>query len=238
MTREPFGPRGSPKPVRLSVAFIVLVAAVSCAPDFAPKPAAAPTPAQTTHPRGADAAKLVFAAGRVSCHDEPGDVWSEGSGDRRGPPRTHPRPAQVGADLSGVSVERYESGMTFVFSARPRIPKRVPLGARLQYSFTASNPRDPDGTVAVSAILLHRRWMIEVRDGDRYTVPPRRPTIVGQVVEIILDDVEVPELMRGHFRWHAFSEWAPAPASPASSPGVYSDFCPNSGLPRFGGTST
>ena len=223
--------------MRLGPLVIVLAAVLACSPDSAPKPDAAPTPAETGHPRGADAARLVFAPGRVSCHDKPRDVWSEGSGDRSGSPRMRPRPTQRGADLSGVSVERYEAGMTFVFSARPRIPQRVPLGARLQYSFTASDPRDPDSTASVSAILLHRRWMIEIRDGDRFTVPPRRPTIVGEVVEIVLDEAEVPEPMRGPFRWHAFSEWAPAPASSASSPKVYSDFCPNSGFPRFGGTS-
>ena len=126
--------------------------------------------------------------------------------------------------------------MTFVFGARGPVPGRVPFRSRLQYSFTASDPRDPESFAAVSAILLHRKWTIEVRDGDRYEVLSRRPTISDDVVEIVLDAAEVPQPVRGRFRWHAMAEWAPDPAGRGER--VFSDFCPNSGFPRFGGTST
>jgi hypothetical protein len=126
--------------------------------------------------------------------------------------------------------------MTFVFGARGRIPQRVPLRARLQYSFTASDPRAPRRFAAVSAILLHDDWIIEVREGDDYRTLSDRPTSAGDVLEIVLEADDVPELMRGPFRWGALSEWAPA--APAGTPSeVFSDFCPNTGFPRFRGTS-
>jgi hypothetical protein len=79
--------------------------------------------------------------------------------------------------------------------------------------------------------------MIETREGDNYRTLSDRPTIAGAVLEVTLDAKDVPEMMRGPFRWGALLEWAPH--VPAETPSeVFSDFCPNTGFPRFRGTST
>jgi hypothetical protein len=41
--------------------------------------------------------------------------------------------------------------------------------------------------------------------------------------------------MQGPFRWGALSEWAPDPGHAALE--IFSDYCPNTGFPRFRGTS-
>ena len=230
---EPSALRDSLKPVRQRIALLVLLVAVSCSPGTTSRVSTTPR-AKTS--RGPDAAQLVLDAGHVSCHDGRGDVRSEGSGDRTGPTARPPRPPQPGSDLGGVSAERYRTGMTIVFGTRSRIPGRAPSEARLQYSFVASDPSDPTEVASVSAILSRSEWTIEVRDGDRSRILSGRPTVADDVLEVVLDADEVPAPMRGSFRWHALSEWAPSPSERARD--VFSDFCPDTGFPRFRGTST
>ena len=223
-------------------AFILVVALVSCSPKAevsGPPPEAAPQ--ATSNPRSSDAARLVSAPGRVYCHDKARDLWSEGSGDQTGPPRRRPDPAQPVADLAGVSMDRYRTGMTINFGGRARIPAKVPSGASLRYSFTVSPVRGAEGVGAVSVILLHDDWIVEARDGDRYNVLDERPELVGEVLTITLETDQLPELMRGPFRWGARAEWTPAPSEPLG-PGeeadTFFDYCPNTGFPVFWGRST
>lgn len=180
--------------------------------------------------------EVESTAGRISCHDGTKDVLSEGSGDQSGPAPSPPEPAQRGTDLTGVSMSRYESGMTINFGAVGRIPTVLPKEARLYYLFTAIplTPKDP--VSEIRAAYRHNRWFIDVGQGDRYKPLDDRPEIAGNVLSMDIETDELPELMHKRFRWRTHSEWIPRPTDLASE--VFLDFCPEHGFPIFKGMSS
>jgi hypothetical protein len=120
---------------------------------------------------------------------------------------------------------RHRSGaVTMKFQAADRIPSDIPAGSRLSYSFAASTLEDEARTVVISATLQSERWVIGIFEVGQRRVLDQSPTIARKVVGVDIEASDVPHLMRGAFRWHAFSTWVPEPTNDASE--IYSDYCP------------
>lgn len=207
--------------------------AISCNPDN-PRDRVAPRAEESHQARGPS--EVESAAGTLSCHDKTKDLLSEGSGDLEGPSPSPPATAQSGTDLSGVSMSRYESGMTINFGTVGHIPTTLPRRARLYYLFTAL-PLTPDNQVSeIRAAYRRDEWFVDVREGDRYRSLDIRPEIVRNVLSMDIDTHELPDLMRERFRWRTHSEWIPRPTNLASE--VFLDYCPEQGFPIFRGMSS
>jgi hypothetical protein len=163
-------------------------------------------------------------ARRDSCRDESGDVLGEGSGDMSGPAAQPPPKPQSGTDLERVLVNRQRSSMTVSFTAFDPIPMKITRKAILAYVLTAVE-RGPNAEVAAIHLRLDRdRWSVEVGEEEKRRVLSVEPSISGDVIEVQIGRVDIPELMTRNFRWNARSDWVPTPTIKAAE--MYADFCP------------
>jgi Tol biopolymer transport system component len=180
--------------------------------------------------------QLTQQQGRVACHDGPGDLLGEGSGDQSGSGPKRPDEDRPGTDLTGFSMGRSTSGsLELNFSTVGRIPEALARGESLHFEITAVPKKGVNGFAALTATLRGDSWIVTAREGeDEPVILNVEPEIAGTVLNLLIEAEDVPHLMRGSFRWHAFSEWAPTgKGSPA-----FNDYCPDSGFPLFEGTSS
>lgn len=170
--------------------------------------------------------------GRVSCDDTDGDLMSEGSGDRSGRGAQAPEQPQAGADLAGFSMSRYDGTLEMNWGTHGQVPDFLADGAKLTFVLTGSS-KEPGYTFAsITATLRNDRWKVLIRNTDDEADYLQTPEVAGNMVNLVIEPGLVPRLMRGTFRWRAISKW-----EPAGGP-VYNDYCPDSGFPRFEGTSS
>lgn len=181
--------------------------------------------------------QLTQRVGQVACHDGTGDLLGEGSGDQSGPGPGAPDEPQAGTDLTGFSMGRSSDGtLEMNWSTYGRIPDSIADNAKLSFVVTGSSKEPGYTFAAITATLRNDRWKVLIRNEDDETGHLQTPEVTGNILNLVIEPDAVPRLMRGAFRWRALSEWIPEPTRNASE--IYSDYCPDSGFPRFKGTSS
>jgi hypothetical protein len=209
-------------------------------------PPAATRPSGAPHEMTSQDADTPMIPRRRSCRDRRDDVLGYlGTGDAGGPGPEPPSEDRTGTDIRSASIERARDGMTLTMTMHDRIPTELERPARLLVSFTGST----FGTIRYAAAVVARRnshgWSVEMHEDANdssgsipgaKTVRPLsiRPTVAGRRFELVLDDEDVPRLMRGAFRWGSRTTWIPLPAQDASD--FYDDWCPERQAP-FRGSS-
>jgi hypothetical protein len=181
--------------------------------------------------------QLTERVGQVACHDGLGDLMGEGSGDQSGPGPQAPDEQHDGTDLTGFSMGRYRDGtFEMSFGTRGPIPERLDKGQKLSFVLTGTSKTPGYRFASITTTLRGGTWKVLIRNEDDDGNYPIEPEVAGNGLNLIVDAELVPRLMRGSFRWHVFSQWMPEPTRSASQ--IYSDYCPDTGFPKFGGHSS
>lgn len=224
-----------------ALAAILVSTMVSCSDTTAPVPITT-TPA--TSP--SDDSDLEMSPGKVSCRDGQDDVLGySGTGDAGGPPPKSPPEHQPGTDIRGASMERSTNELALTMKTYDRIPRVLHRRAQLYFSFVGSTLSAIRRSAAVVARLDSEGWSVELRTShwDTSGPSPQRirplaidPSVDGRVLELVVEQEDIPRLMRGAFRWSSRSEWIPKPTRDAGE--VYIDECPPlPPVPAFRGSS-